>query len=154
MKRRQKNAPNQSGRQMCSAAVSFLSGPQRLSFQVKQISGTVLLRSNRSARLPKTSHPGLRSSKWPMSGSCGYATTVQFLAVSAASSCSLPLHAVSHVVVSIVLHQKNGSLREVLRFLGHFHIAHQALSRSYMAGGYHQGIADPHLASETASIVR
>ena len=29
----QKNAPNQSGRQMCSAAVSFPSGPQRLSTQ-------------------------------------------------------------------------------------------------------------------------
>ena len=57
MKYRQKNAPNQSGYQICSAAVSFLSDPQRLLFQVKQISGTVLLRSSRSARLPKTSPP-------------------------------------------------------------------------------------------------
>src|SRR5689334_24713245 len=45
-----KNAPNQSGRQMCSAAVSFLSGLQRLMSQAKQISGTVLLQSSRSAR--------------------------------------------------------------------------------------------------------
>ena len=53
----QKNAPSKSGRQRCSAAVSFSVGPQRLLFQMKQISETVLLQSNRSARLPKTSPP-------------------------------------------------------------------------------------------------
>ena len=45
-----KNAPNQSGRQMNGAAVNFLFDPQRPFVQVRPISGTVLLQSNRSAR--------------------------------------------------------------------------------------------------------
>ncbi|POF41501.1 hypothetical protein B0D71_14915 [Pseudomonas laurylsulfativorans] len=50
LNRAQKKRPEPGGRGVRCAALQFLIGPQRPFTQAKQISGTVLLRSNRSAR--------------------------------------------------------------------------------------------------------